>query len=74
MENKNMVKKNTIDRKVKRIEDALTRMENGMYSGVRIGWITDTIVWLWKYRYISYEQLTDLTARARYVIWLAGIE
>lgn len=69
-----MVKKETILKKIKRVEDALTRMENGMYPGVSIGWITDTIAWLWKFRYISYDKLTDLTARARYVIWLAGLE
>jgi hypothetical protein len=69
-----MIKKETISKKIKRVEDALTRMENGMYAGVTVGWITDTIAWLWKFRYIDYDQLTDLTARARYVIWLAGLE
>lgn len=63
-----MVKPETIQKKIKRIDDTLDRMERGLYTGIRIGKITDQIAWLWKFRHISYDEMTRLTARARYVI------
>ena len=63
-----MVKPETIRKKIKRVEDTLDRMEQGLYVGVSIGWVTDQIAWLWKFRHISYEEMTRLTAHARYVI------
>ena len=62
------MKKETAKRKVKFIEDNLNRMENGLYTGLSIGQITDTIAWLWKFRHIDYNELTRLTAKARYII------
>jgi len=63
-----MIKSETIQKKIKRIEDTLDRMERGLYTGVSIGWVTDQIAWLWKFRYISYDEMTRLTAYARYII------
>lgn len=63
-----MIKPQTIEKKIKKIENTLSRMENGLYTDVSIGYITDQIAWLWKYRYIDYDTMTRLTAYARYVI------
>ena len=63
-----MIKSETIQKKIKKIENTLNRMGNGLYTGVSIGYITNQIAWLWKYRYISYEEMTELTAYARYII------
>ena len=55
-------------KKVKFVRDTLDRMDQGKWTGVRIGCITDQIAWLWKFRKIDYETMTELTAKARYVI------
>lgn len=65
-----MIKKETIERKIKKIEDTLSRMEKGAYTGLSIGWVTDQIDWLWKFRYINENQLNDLCSHATYVIYL----
>lgn len=57
-----------VQKKVKRIENILDRMEKGLYTGISIGYVTDQIAWLWKFRYIDYDTLTRLTTRATYVI------
>lgn len=62
------MKTETVKRKVKFIEDNLNRIENGLYTGLTIGKITDTIAWLWKYRYIDYETMSKLVARTTYII------
>lgn len=54
--------------KVGQIDNYLDRMEQGLYTGVSIGYVTDQIAWLWKWRKISYEEMSRLTAKARYVI------
>ena len=38
-----MISQDTIRRKVKRIDDTLDRMEQGLYTGVSIGTVTDEI-------------------------------
>lgn len=63
-----MIKSDTIQKKIKRVKDTLDRMERGLYVGVSIGWVTDQIAWLWKFRHINYDEMTQLTARARYII------
>ena len=63
-----MISTDSIRRKVKRIDDTLNRIECGLYTGVSIGSITDEIAWLWKFRYISYEEMQRLTDRAINVI------
>lgn len=63
-----MVKSETIEKKIKRIEDTLERMERGLYTGVSIGWVTDQIAWLWKFRLINHDKMTDLATHAMYVI------
>lgn len=62
------MKKSAVDRKVAKIEWILDRMEQGLYTGFTIGWVTDQIAWLYKWRYIDYDLMTHLTAKARYVI------
>lgn len=57
-----------VSNKISFVENTLDRMEQGLYTGISIGRITDTIAWLWKYRYINYDQMTKLTAKARYII------
>lgn len=34
------------------------------------GWVCDQIAWLWKFRYITHEELARLTSKVRYVIYL----
>lgn len=58
------MKKESIDKKVKRIKDALDRMDRGLYAGVTIDWVTDQIVWLWKFRYIDHDTMTELSTHA----------
>lgn len=62
------MKPETVQKKVRRINDTLDRMERGLYVGVSIGWVCDQIAWLWKFRHISYAEMTALTAKARYVL------
>ena len=59
-----MVKSKTIENKVRRIEDSLDRLEMGKYSDLPISKISDTICWLWKYRYISKEDMERLCQKA----------
>lgn len=51
-----------------RVQQLLDRMCMGKYTGFTIGQITDRIAWLWKWRKISYEQMTKMTAQARYIL------
>ena len=62
------MKPETIDKKVSKLYNTMDRMERGLYTGLSIGWVTDQIAWLWKFRYIDYDEMTKLTARARYII------
>lgn len=57
-----------VQKKVNRIENILDRMEKGLYTGISIGYISDQIAWLWKFRYIDHDTLTNLTTRVTYVI------
>ena len=55
-----MIKQDTIDRKVKRLENNLNRLERGLYHELSIDYIISQIDWLWKYRYISESKKNDL--------------
>lgn len=57
-----------IEKKVKKIDDVLSRMERGQYVGVPISYITDQIAWLWRWRKIGRKEMVRLTDRATYVI------
>lgn len=67
-----MMKQETLKKKIKKVEDTLDRMERGLYTGVSIGWVTDQIAWLWKYRYIDHDKLNELTSHAIYVMYLVN--
>ena len=56
------------EKKVNKIENILDRMEKGLYTGISIGYVTDQIAWLWKFRYINSDKLTELTTRTINVI------
>lgn len=59
-----MIKDSTIQRKIKRIDDALDRMEQGKYADLKLSKICDTIVWLYKFRHIDEAEMNRLTGRA----------
>lgn len=63
-----MVKKETITRKVNLIDDYFNRIQEGRWTGLKIQYITDQIVWLWKYRHITEEEMVRLTDRAIYIM------
>ena len=63
-----MISQDTIRRKVKRIDDTLDRMEQGLYTGVSIRTVTDEIFWLFRFRHISCEEMNRLTDKAINVI------
>lgn len=56
------------ERDIKRINQALDAMEAGKYAGLKISWITDRIVWLWKFKHITREQMEQLADRTTYII------
>ena len=58
----------TILTKIKEVEKALDRIEQGRYVDKPISWATDQIAWLWKFHHISEEKMTELTTRATYII------
>lgn len=51
-----------------RVQNALERMVYGKYTGWTIGQVTDKIAWLWQWRKITYEEMTTMTAQARYIL------
>lgn len=63
-----MMKKETVKKKVDKIKYTLDKMERGQYSGLPLSWVTNTISWLWKYRYISEEEMNELADRAIYIM------
>lgn len=69
-----MIKQSTIERKIQKIEDTLTKMEQGKYTGLSIDYITDQIDWLWKFRYINEEILDNLCTHAVNVMKGMGYE
>lgn len=64
------MKQETIEKKVELIRDTLDRMDRGMYAGHTIGWVTDQIAWLWKFRHIDYDTMTELAMHAVYTLSL----
>lgn len=48
----------------KEIDTALNRYENGLYPTRKISWITDRIVWCYKFRNITEEQMNALCDRS----------
>ena len=59
---------------VNTINDYFDRVESGKYVSLPINYITDKIDWLWKFRHITYEQMSQLTSRATYIIENYGDE
>lgn len=58
------MKPETVQRKVRRLEEAMDRMEHGLYPGLSISEINDQIAWLWKFRYIDYYDMSRLAHRS----------
>ena len=47
-----------------RLLDTIDRLENNKYTGgLDSGWCADTIVWLWKWRKITREEMESLCDR-----------
>ena len=51
-----------------RINNILQRMEQGLYTGIKISQVTDRIAWLWRWKKITEEQKDELASRADYII------
>jgi hypothetical protein len=49
--------------KVERLEDTLSRIEDGRPSQLDLSWCASTVGWLWKWRKISKEQMETFTSR-----------
>ena len=63
-----MIKPETIKKKVKRITRALDHIEKGMYADMSVELIADQINWLWKFRYISHEEMSMLADRVIHIL------
>ena len=61
------------EKDIKRINKALDAMEQGRYAGLKLGWITERIDWLWKFRHITREQMEKLADRTTYIIENYGL-
>ena len=48
-----MVKRTTITRKVKEVDDGLDRYIDGKYPTYSIEWLTNQIEWLYRYKHID---------------------
>ena len=66
--------KKDVEKEVKRLHNLLDRMENGLYTGIKIGWITDRIAWLWKFHQIDYDTMSMLCMHATRAISMIGAE
>ena len=55
-------------KKTEQTEKTLDWIEQGRYVDKPISWATDQIAWLWKFRHISEEKMTELTTKATYII------
>lgn len=62
------MKKTTIAQRIKRIENELDHMERGLYAGMTTEYIADYVLWLYKYKHISKEEMYRLVDRITYVI------
>ena len=62
------MKKTTIAKRIKRIENELDRMERGLYAGMTTEHIADYVVWLYQYKHISKTDMEQLVDRITYVI------
>ena len=58
----------TIANKIQKVNDSITRLEHGKYCDVDINWITTQIDWLYKFRHIDYEQMSEFAERITNVI------
>lgn len=59
-----MMKKDGVERKVRRIYKSLDAIERGLYAEFSIDYICSQIDWLWKFRYITEEEMESLVNRA----------
>lgn len=51
-----------------RVQTILDRMVDGKYTGFTIGQVVDQIAWLWKWKKITRDEMTLMTAQARYIL------
>ena len=58
-----MMKEETRQRKIARLERALDRLEVGLYADMSIDQCINTIEWLWKFRYIPQAQMEGYADR-----------
>lgn len=58
-----MMKKETVEKWITRIERDLSRIEVGSYSDLTLEQITDRIAWLAKFKYIDSEKCAELADR-----------
>lgn len=58
------MKEATLERKIRKINDSLDRLESGRYCDVSMSWICDQIAWLAKFKYLQDESLNTLVDRA----------
>ncbi len=54
---------------VRRVKKVLDDMEQrGCENFELLGWATNKIAWLWKWRKISREEMVKMTAQVRYIL------
>lgn len=69
-----MISQSKIKKKIAEIYDFCDRTERGMWTGKKVSTITDEIDWLWRFRYISREEMEFLTDRVIYVMQNCFVE
>ena len=51
------------DKEYNKIKDVVTKLENHKYSPLNASWCADRIVWAYKFKKITKEQMTELSNR-----------
>ena len=52
-----------VNKEYKKINEVITQLENHKYSPLNASWCADRIVWAYKFKKITKEQMIDLSNR-----------
>lgn len=57
------MKNSSVEKKIKNLEEAISRLEKGMYPSYSVEYITDQIAWMSKWKVTDKKKIDELAQR-----------